>query len=165
MTLKTLPTGKHNFSYRLDDAFFTAMESDDIKGGSVNVTLEVESLNGTYELTFHFSGEVTITCDRCLDDMAHTVDTDYHTFVRFGDVFDDSDDNQTVIPESSNSLNISRMLYDTVILSIPFRHVHEEGECNVIMRQILEEHSAEASADNEDDIDPRWEALKNFKNN
>ena len=164
LMLKTLPQGSHTFSYHLDDKFFTAMESDDIKGGSVDAELVVESRVGSYELTFSMSGEVTIECDRCLDDMTHIVEAGYHTFVRYGDEFDDSNDDLIVIPESDNSLNISRMLYDTVVLSIPFRHVHDEGECNEAMSRILEEHSAEASADDNDEIDPRWEALKNFKN-
>ena len=163
LPLKTLPQGKHTFSYRLDSKFFSAMESDEIKGGQVVAEITVSVSGSVYELTLTAKGNVTIECDRCLDDMNHHVDAGYHTFVKFGKDFDDSADDMLIIPESDNCLDASRLLYDTVALSVPLHHVHADGECNPTMSDILQRHSG-SEADESEETDPRWEALKNFKN-
>ena len=167
LQLKSLPKGEHVFSYHLDDKFFATMESADIKGGSIDAEVVVVATADAYELTFSVVGEVTVECDRCLDDMSCPVDAEYHTFVRFGSEYDDSTDDLLIIPESDNGLDVSRLLYDTVALALPLQHVHDEGECNEEMSEILRRHSGAMPADSDGEamVDPRWEALKKFKNN
>ena len=74
------------------------------------------------------------------------------------------------------------MLYDTVALSIPLKHVHPAGKCNRQMSAMLKKHSARGGEDDVladeliDEIDniemeqqnggnatdSRWDALKGF---
>lgn len=136
-----------------------------------------------YDLHFHVVGTVVLLCDRCLDAMDHEVDTTYDISVKYGEAYCDDSDTLLEIPESENYLNVAYMLYDTVALTIPIKHVHAPGKCNREMSSRLHRHkvhsaSAEdasleeslieemdsmdnpVSEDASAATDPRWDALK-----
>lgn len=180
LPLKSLAKGSHEFDYVLGKQFFADMESADIRDADVNVRLTVTYNGDIYDLNFVFSGEVTVLCDRCLDDLHLPIDTTYHIVVRYGDDFNDDSDDLLEIPESDNYLNVAYMMYDTVALAIPIKHVHPLGKCNRAMSAILRKHRVQATGEDADlenalvdemdqmdadDVDtqatdPRWDALK-----
>lgn len=82
--------------------------------------------------------------------MDHEIDTEYKVTVKYGDDFDDGADNLLVIPYSNKYLNVAYMLYDTIVLTIPIRHVHAPGKCNRAMLDALRKHRG-AGADDTDD--------------
>lgn len=166
LSLKGMPVGTQEFNYHLGLDFFRKMESSDVSSSNVDVTLSVKCVGDVYELFFTLKGIIGIPCDRCLDEMEHRVDTTYAMSVRYGDEYYEGDD-LTVIPESCDTFNVARVINDTVMLTIPIMHTHEDGKCNEEMSRLLEEHSAHGGADNSDDTtcDPRWEALRKLKNN
>ncbi len=92
-----------------------------------------------------------VPCDRCLDPVSHEVDTDYDVVVRYGEEYDDSGDNLLILPYSANRLNVAGIIYDTLLLTIPLRCVHAEGECNPEMAEALREHNSSADYDEEEE--------------
>lgn len=175
LPLKSLPVGTHEFKYHLDKRFFVNMESSDIHDASVDVALTATYKSDIYDLAFAVSGNITLLCDRCLDDLQFQVDTDYHITVKYGDEYCDDSDELLVIPESDNYLNVAYMIYDTVSLAIPIKHVHPQGQCNKAMSAMLKKHRAydvEDLDDTEDlpedaevTTDPRWDELKKLTEN
>ena len=173
LPLKSLHKGVHEFDYKLDKAFFANMEYDDARDANVHVHLSVEYNHDAYRLHFALRGSVTMLCDRCLDDLEIPIDTTYDITVEYGDDYDDSSDDTLIIPTADNDLNVAYMLYDTVVLAIPIKHVHPMGKCNRQMSALLKKHQT-GLADEDidlDDIDaddveaasdPRWDALKNI---
>jgi uncharacterized metal-binding protein YceD (DUF177 family) len=103
--------------------------------------------------------------------------------VKYGDKYNDDSDVLLEIPETDNYLNVAYMIYDTVELAIPIKHVHPAGQCNRAMSAILNKHrvqpkeedaelvnelieemeSGELDTNEEMPTDPRWDALKGFK--
>ena len=181
LPLKSLAKGSHEFDYDLGKQFFFFFESQDIRDADVKVRLTVGYNGDVYDLTFVFTGEVTVLCDRCLDDLHLPIDTTYHIMVKYGEDFNDDSDDLLEIPESDNYLNVAYMMYDTVTLAIPIKHVHPLGKCNRALSALLKKHRARATgedADLENDLidemdqmdggddgvsqptDPRWDALK-----
>ncbi len=181
--LKSLSPGVHEFDYRLDKTFFANMESADIHDADVNVHLTLTYKADIYDLSFVLEGDVTLLCDRCLDDLHYPIATSYHIAVKYGEDYDDSSDDLLVIPESDNYLNVAYMLYDTVALGIPMKHVHPAGKCNRQMSAVLKKHSATSadesledelideidnidmdsqSGPKEQSTDSRWDALRGF---
>ncbi|MBO4722424.1 MAG: DUF177 domain-containing protein [Muribaculaceae bacterium] len=181
LTFSSLPIGKQNFNYHVDGKFFNEIEASEVRSGSVDVALNVtHRQEGIYELDFVCNGIIIIPCDRCLDDMEHQVETSYHLTVKLGDEYDESVDNVLVIPSSWRTLDLSPIVRDTVLLTIPMMHAHSPGDCNQEMLGRLSEHTtqsfesdedfmrepqSEQSAAAEGDIDPRWEALKKLIDN
>lgn len=185
LPLKSLSKGEHSFEYHLDKEFFKNMESADVRDADVNVHLNVDYNNNVYTLNFTLKGVVTVPCDRCLDDLQIDIDTTYSIKVKYGDSYRDSDDLME-IPESENYLNVAYMIYDTVMLAIPIKHVHPMGKCNRAMSSLLKKHRAhtpdDPDAELEDELidemdsmpsqpesaeaeetDPRWDKLKEIQ--
>lgn len=184
LPLKSLPKGTHDFEYHLDKQFFSNMESQDVRDADVNVVLVVTYSNDIYTLDFTIKGTVTVPCDRCLDDLALDIDTAYSVKVKYGDDYREDSDDLIEIPESDNYLNIAYMIYDTVSLAIPIKHVHPMGKCNRAMSSLLKKHRATIPGDPDSDLenelldemesmpesdgtaaedtptDPRWDKLK-----
>ena len=173
--------GTHTFEYHLGKTFFTNMESEDVHDADLNVTLTVEYKSDVYMLDFVVEGIVTLICDRCLDDLEFPIDTTYHINVKYGEDYNDDSEDLLVIPESDNYLNVAYMIYDTVALAIPIKHVHPLGKCNRQMSAMLKKHRAGGAAGEDADLqnqlieemdsmddaeeqptDPRWDALKNL---
>ncbi len=183
-----MPLGVQEFEYHLDKQFFTNMESADIHDADLDVTLTVNHKGDIYDMAFAIDGEITLLCDRCLDDLQFPVSVDYHIVVKYGEDYCDDSDELLVIPESDNYLNVAYMIYDTVSLAIPIKHVHPAGKCNRAMSAMLKKHRATVANDEDaeledelideiDDmdtaagtaeetpIDPRWNELKKLTDN
>ncbi|MDE6301823.1 MAG: DUF177 domain-containing protein [Muribaculaceae bacterium] len=170
LPLKSLGVGTHEFDYKLDKQFFANMEYADVRDADIDVHLIVDYHNDIYHLDFTLTGMVTLLCDRCLDDLVLPIDTTYSINVEYGDDYNDDSDDLMIIPESDNYLNVAYMLYDTVVLVIPIKHVHPLGKCNRAMSALLKKHRAQGEdAELEEELmegiedatpDPRWDALK-----
>ncbi|MDE5687146.1 MAG: DUF177 domain-containing protein [Paramuribaculum sp.] len=182
LPLKSMAPGTHESEYRLGKTFFANMESEDIHDADLRVALTVNYKGDIYELNFTVEGTVTLICDRCLDDLEYPIETSYHINVKYGDDYNDDSDDLLVIPESDNYLNVAYMIYDTVALTIPIKHVHPLGKCNRQMSAMLKKHRAAAVSDEDAELeeqlideidtmeaeepqrtDPRWDKLKDFK--
>jgi uncharacterized metal-binding protein YceD (DUF177 family) len=74
--LKGLKEAETVREYDLDDQFFAALDGSQLEHGSLHVSVSIRKITGFFELTFHTEGTVTITCDRCLDDMQQPIATD-----------------------------------------------------------------------------------------
>lgn len=178
-----MPEGTHQYEYHLDKQFFVNMESADIHDADLDVHLTVTQKSGLYRLDFKINGTVTLICDRCLDSLLYPIEATYDISVRYGDSYNDESDELLVIPESSNSLNVAYMIYDTVALAIPMKHVHPMGKCNRQMSAMLKKHRAHQAdpeeealeetlieemdsmtteIENEQPSDPRWDGLKDL---
>ena len=163
LALKSMPIGTHEFEYQLDGQFFKEMESADIHDASLTVNLTVNRKDDFYNMAFAFIGDITILCDRCLDEMLLDIDTEYNIVVKYGEAYDDSSDEVLIIPENDNYFNVAQLIYDTVSLEVPIVHMHDDGECNEYMSEVLRQHSASEPGNEEDEdtaIDPRWNELK-----
>lgn len=139
--LASLPDGHFEQDFDCSTEFFRNMEVPEVISADVKAHLDLEKKNEAYDCTFHCKGMLQIPCDRCLDPMDHEVDTLYHITVRYGDDYNDESDDLLIIPQSSRVLNVAYMLKDTILLTIPLRHVHAPGKCNRSMAAALNRHS------------------------
>lgn len=185
--LKTMPEGTQEFTYHLDKQFFETMESTDVRDANLDVTLTVVNKHDMYSLDFRITGTVTLQCDRCLDDLVIEIAPTYATAVKYGDDYDETDE-MLIIPESDLTLNVSYMIYDSVVLAIPLKHVHPLGKCNRAMSALLRKHRSVNKSDDEDtelmdnlmdemdsmestapdepaetSTDPRWDGLRKLR--
>ena len=168
--------------YLLDSKFFTNIGGEDIQKGKINTQLTISKIGGAFDLSFTFKGTVIIPCDRCLDDMDLPIETSAHLIVKLGKDYSEESDEIVVIPESEGIINLAWFLYEFIALAIPIKHVHAPGKCNKQMTSKLKKHSAKSDddgntleSDDADDViitdddqdeertDPRWDALKGFK--
>lgn len=162
--------GKHSFSIDCEKRFFELAEFPDLIDGDVKLQIEMEVFAKMITLDFHFDGFVTLPCDRCLDPVQVNLNFDDHLVVKLVPFVDESeeqdDDNLWVMDENTYELDIFHFVYESIMLAMPIQIVHPDDEngnptCNPDVLKKLEELTRSESDDNE--IDPRWEALKNIK--
>ncbi len=176
--LKSLSDGKHSFEYQMDDDYFNKIDSPEIERGDVKVEVTLNKIASTYALQFKLEGLIFISCDRCLDEMEQEISYNGKLYVKFGDDLSQESDEVVIIPEGDGVINLAWYLYEFVVLSIPVKKVHPLGACNKDMALRLEKHIINKIADEDDDesadigdrdtkreIDPRWDALKDIKDN
>jgi uncharacterized metal-binding protein YceD (DUF177 family) len=166
--------------YLLDNQFFMNIGGEDIQKGKVNVFVTVTKVGNAFNFAFKLSGTVAIPCDRCLDDMDFPFETSARLIVKFGKDYAEESDEIVIIPESEGVINLAWFLYEFVVLAIPIKHVHAPGKCNKQMTAKLKKHSSKSEDDDEvfdmdeniiitdeepaeENVDPRWNALKGFK--
>ena len=162
--LKGLTNDETPLAYTLDDDFFKQLDSNAlVQGGSLHVSGSIRKAVGFYELLLHIAGSVRIPCDRCLEEMDQPIDTDLRLVVKLGSENTEDDDIITV-DENEGILSTAWYIYEAIALAVPIQHVHQLGGCNEAMMRVLEEHSAARSSDADaQDIDPRWQALKELR--
>ena len=162
--LKELKEDGKTFSFHLDDSYFKAIDAPDVMHGELDVEVNVQKVADMFRFDIHTDGVVRIPCDICLEDMDQPIDADNHLVAKFGLEYND-DDEVIIVPEEEGILDMSWFIYEFIVLNIPIKHVHAPGKCNPAMIQMLHEHNAARSSEEEEEqtIDPRWDALKKLK--
>ena len=161
--LKALSQGNTSFEFKLDDEYFKAIDAPDIQRGELRCSLIVNRTDDFFELRFHTEGIVHVPCDICLDDMEQSIFSEDRLNVKFGEDYSEDDDLVTVA-ENEGILDVAWFIYEFIDLNIPIKHVHAPGKCNPAMIEMLNEHSAARSGEEEETaVDPRWAALLKLK--
>ena len=140
---KGLKNGSYDFDFQVDDSLFEAYDRVEIKSGSCQAHVELKRSETMLELAINISGEVICECDRCLEDCPIEVDYSGELVVKFSDEIDDYDGDVMWISPSEDMLDLTQYIYESIVLSLPYRRVHEEGGCNPEMLAAFTELSEE----------------------
>ena len=124
-----LYNGLHRFSFKVDDSLFEAMESNEIKGGDCIADVELDRSESCLGVHVSINGAVTVECDRCLEDCSIPVDFEGDLSVHFSDTVSDYDGERMWIAKGQK-LPLAQYIYESIVISLPYRRVHPDGECN-----------------------------------
>jgi uncharacterized metal-binding protein YceD (DUF177 family) len=162
-----LPSGISTFRYDIDDAFMQErVEEHDFKDWKATVALTFDKKSTFFMLHFDVDGSVTVPCDRCGDEFPIKLWDEFDLVIKLtGDdtkVIEDEDD-VVFIPRSETVIDISKWLYEFVMLSVPLQHIHpdvnNEPGCNPGALNLLNQLSAPA-----DEVkNSIWQGLEKFK--
>ena len=164
-----LELGDYEYRFLLDDTFFKRLEYSEIQEGRVEVEAVMRKTERLLDWTLNFTGNVTIPCDKCGDDFSAEINKEEALVIKFGPE-EDEDDGIIILNHSAYEFDISHYLFETINLNLPIRRVHpdEEGKstCNPEAMKYFQDDQEEAeSIDENDNIDPRWAALKKLNTN
>lgn len=127
---KGLKNGVHDFEFKADGSLFEAEENAEIKGGDWEVRVRMNKTETMLELDVVISGYAVVECDRCLEDCRIPTDYDGHFVVKFSDETNDFDGEVMWIPQGEGELDLAHYIYESIVLSLPYRRIHPDGECN-----------------------------------
>ncbi|MCI5718215.1 MAG: DUF177 domain-containing protein [Alistipes sp.] len=127
---KGLKNGLHEEDFDVDGTLFSAYESKDVKDGRCKVHVAMRKSETQLMLDVEIDGEVVCECDRCLEDCTIPVHYDGALLVHISDQAGEYDgDNMWVSPEEED-IDLTQYIYESIILSLPYRRVHPDGECD-----------------------------------
>lgn len=156
-----LKVGKHDFSFRISDAFFEELEYSLVERGKVKATMVLEKKETMMVADIDLDGFVWSQCDVCNEPLKINIFVDHHIVFKFGEG-ESEDENLIMVDPSDFEINMAPVFYELITVSLPNKNVHEEGGCDEDMLDLLDKYSGPDDDDNDDDIDPRWKALKNL---
>jgi uncharacterized metal-binding protein YceD (DUF177 family) len=135
-----LKAGLHQYKYNIDEKFFDLFEYSEIKNGDVKVDVSMEKTDDYLVLGFDIQGTVKAECDRCLELFDLPIQGKETIFIRFGDVNTEGAENEIFISESETQFDVKHLIYENIILLLPYRRVHPDDEkgnslCN---KEVLE---------------------------
>lgn len=149
-----LKDGKHEFDYRIDNTFFSYFDYDEFHKSDLEIKLDLTKKPNFFELVFHVDGIVNVDCDRSGEPFDLQVSGSYPLIIKFGEEFEEVDEELLIIPHSSYELELGQYVYEFSLLSVPLKRVSPGAES-------LEEEnfSSEEEVEKDKGIDPRWNKL------
>jgi uncharacterized metal-binding protein YceD (DUF177 family) len=162
---------EYSFGFKADDTFFQSYESGEIKGGEVDVKVTLLKKKTSLLLNFDLSGTVKLTCDRCLEIYNQPIEINDEILVNYGDETNfDTNSDAVTLSRDANSIDVSSFIYEYSHFALPIAHYHPDDAdgnptCNQKMMDLIDKYKVDDTEKTEDAIDPRWEALRELKNN
>lgn len=146
--LNGLPVGKADYAWHAGKEFFGSFGDSEILDADVDVDAHVEKSGDGLGLDCKIKGRLTVPCDRCLEPLDLPVDKTWILNVKFGEEpdegevieLDGDDEKETVyFPSGSARIDLSQVVYDYTVLSLPAKRVHPDGQCNPEVMRFLTE--------------------------
>jgi uncharacterized metal-binding protein YceD (DUF177 family) len=163
-----LKAGKHRFNFEIDEKFFANFDNSPVSKSKVKVEVDFDKKNDFFILDFYISGTIMAECDRCANSYQQELLDEFRIYVKFDDrnLNVESDDEDVVfISRAETHLDLSQLIYELVLLSIPMQKIcaekrNKNESCNPELdRYLIREESKQAKIE----IDQRWSALEKLK--
>ena len=158
-----LKQGKHNFNFEIDKTFFDSFGYDDFNDAKINVAVFLNKTSTMMELDFDASGTVNVACDITSEPYDQAIASELHLVVKFGDEYNDEDDEILIIPHGEHQLNVAQFIYEMSVLAVPQKRVHPgvaDGTLESEVLDKLQELQPKEKEENKEENDPRWDELK-----
>jgi uncharacterized metal-binding protein YceD (DUF177 family) len=157
-----LNLGQHDFSYRIGNKFFELFDYGLVKKGDLKVDLELVKKPSFISLSYKIDGDIELTCDRSLEKFDHHIRTQNKVIVKFGDEARELTEEIEVQPFDIQRMNVAQHIYEFITVAIPMKKLHPRYKDEDKQDQII--YSSASDEEQEDEqMDPRWSALKKLK--
>ena len=153
----------HHFQFEVGSAFFGHFDTNLIEEGEFVADLALDKHETFIEVDFKIKGTARLVCDRSLDLFDYPIETANKIVFKYGDGDVELDDDIIQIDRETVRLEVGQYIFEFIGLAIPMKKLHPrfagtEREEDELIYTSEDEKS-------EDEIDPRWEKLKNLNKN
>lgn len=167
-----LKVGDHVFDFDIDKKFFDCFEYSLVKDGNLQATVSLARQENMLVADFHIEGQIELNCDICLSDFPAKTVIDERLIVKFTEEdMGDTTEEILVLSKNEYGLDIADLLYEYINLAVPhYKKCSEQGDgisCDPEMVDKLSNLAPQPPQETteEEQTDPRWEALKHLRNN
>ena len=160
-----LKQGRHHFEYQIDNAFFEEFGFDEFNSSQIQAIAVLDRMSTMMELEISATGYVNVACDLTNEPYDQPIEGSLKLVVKFGEEFNDEDDEILVLPHGEHQFNIAQYVYEMLVLSVPSKRIHPGVADGTLSSQVLdklEELQPGEMGDEQEETDPRWDALKNL---
>ncbi len=158
----------YEFDYEIGHSFFEELEQDLIERGEFEVHLLLDKSTTMLQLCFSIKGNVELICDRSLEPYTEEVDTEGVMILKFGDHDEELTEEISIINRNTTRINVAGYIFELIALALPMKKIHPDLRTESEKEYDYLVYSSEAvgndkTEEQEEKIDPRWEALKKLK--
>jgi uncharacterized metal-binding protein YceD (DUF177 family) len=154
----------HLFEYQIGKSFFDAYNFDEYFDANINVAITLDKKSSLLNLSFKAQGTINVACDVSGEIFDQEIETELQLIVKFGEEYNDENEEILILPYSEFQLNVSQYIYEMVVLSVPSKRVHPkvlDGSMESEALKRLEELRVKEQKPTKI-VDPRWDKLKNL---
>jgi len=169
LNVARLKPGKNEENFHISSEFFEHFEYSSVKQGDVDILLEIQKYGTHLDTNFVVQGWIELHCDRCGEPYPHEIESKERVIYSFDRDMNFEGYEVMYVNSGEDKLDISQELYDFIQISIPLRKV-PETDVHLCKPEVLkalglnaEGEREEVAEENEEEIDPRWAALKKLK--
>lgn len=161
-----LKLGKHHFEYQINNEFFENFDYHEFQNSDCKVTVVLEKKSNMLEINFKQNGFVNVPCDVTAEDFDLPIKSKMKLIVRFGEEFNNDNEELLILPFGEFEVDLSQYIYELIVLSVPLKRVHPGVKDGSLQSETLEKLNElavkETKKENkkEENIDPRWDKLK-----
>ena len=161
-----LKLGKHHFEYQINNTFFENFDYDEFQNSDIKVAVVLDKKSNMLELEFKHKGTVNVPCDLTGEDFDLPIKGKMKLIVRFGEEFNNDNEELLILPFGEFEIDIIQYIYEMIALSVPLKRVHpgvKDGSLKTEALDKLKELQVKEEVkkeDKEENIDPRWDKLK-----
>lgn len=154
-----LSTGNHDFQFDIENLLFDKFENDEVKNIKVKADVRLIKRPNIVELEIHLKGVLALICDRCLSDFDMKLEISETVIAKQASENPDNEINIIIFEPETGDIVFDQYFYDMIMTALPMQRIHEnEEECDLDMLERLEVKDSPS----DDEIDPRWNDLKNL---
>lgn len=161
-----LKQGKHEFDYTIENKFFESFGYNEFNNAGIRLYVVLNKMSTMMELEMRAEGSVNVDCDTTSEPYDQKISGFLELVVKFGDEYNDENDEILIIPHSEHQLNIAQYVYEMLVLAVPQKRVHPgvlDGTLkSEALKKLAELHPKETREDKENN-DPRWDELKKLR--
>ncbi|MCK5440351.1 MAG: DUF177 domain-containing protein [Maribacter sp.] len=161
-----LKQGKHEFDYTIENKFFESFGYNEFNDVSIRLHVVLNIMSTMMELEMQAEGSVNVECDTTGEPYDQKISGSLELVVKFGDEYNDENDEILIIPHSEHRLNIAQYIYEMLVLAVPQKRVHPgvlDGTLESVALKKLEELHPKEIREDKEKIDPRWDELKKLR--
>lgn len=162
IVFSSLGLGSHTFTFSLSDTFLALFGYEDHQKLEATATVTLLKQNTFLEVNFALAGTIEVFCDRTGEPFLQNIGNSFDLLVKFGEAYNDIDDETLILPQGEYQLNVAQYLYELVVLGIPIKNVHPDAKKSKKAKP--EAELPKQTEQSEEDLDPRWDKLKDLLN-
>lgn len=169
LSFSGLKLGSHHFDYFINYSFFDLFNVEqEFSDCSIDVKVELTKGSAMLELLFALNGTVNVLCDVTAEEFPLIIENNWKVIVKFGEFFDDTDDEFITLPIGEHQINLAKSIYEGILVSIPLKKINPDAknsEKYTQIKDLLKKLKPNENFQNqkENKIDDRWEKLKDIK--
>lgn len=159
----------HHFEFECGESFFSKFGNDLVSEGDFKVNVELNKHETFIEAEFNITGVARLVCDRSLEPFDHTIKTNNKIVFKYSDRDEELSDEIVLIHRETTILELGHFFFEFIALAMPLKRVHpkfkdeENEDDDTDVRFVYSTGpTEEEKKTSEEEIDPRWNILKNL---
>ncbi len=153
----------HDYDFKFDDEFFAGFEDSIVSVGEGAVKAKIEKNESFIKLTIDIDAKIELECDRSLDKFNYPIKVSNAIIFKYGEEEQELDDEIVVITRNTQRLNIAQYIYEFIGTEIPMKKLHPRFDDSDDKDELIYRSESDTEEKDDNEVDPRWNALKNLK--
>ena len=155
--------GSHEDFFDINGKFFESFVNSDVTNCKIKVVSVLIKDGDKLKLNLGFKGKIyNRLCDLCASEITIPVDNSISVLLHENEEEIDNTDEIIYIKPNQHEIDVSQLIYEGIVLSIPSKIEHSgkgNNKCDNEMKVLLDKYAEKT----EDRNDPRWDKLNKLK--